>query len=324
MTDLPLDRFRLFESQDVDETRAHVARVFCDHDLGLVGRNAQLDTRMNSRRIHNVALASMTYGGDVKVAPGECGTFFPIMALLSGRGTFRSGRDHIDATPEFIPVASPTLPLSMRLAAGTKLVIARIERPALEAKLSEMIDQSLPWPLEFHLGMDVTEGWGRSWFGQLRLCVEQLDRRDDMWVGSLAARRLEDWLLEGLLLAQPSNYTGLLDGDAPPVPNRAVNTAIDLMLAHPETPLSVSRLAGAAGVSVRALQEGFRRHKGVPPMVYLRNIRLERAHEVLQAAQPGTTTVGAVAAAWGFPHVSRFSGWYKERFGESPSRTLYR
>lgn len=324
MTDLPLDRFRLFESQDVDETRAQVASVFCDHDMGVVGRNARLDTRMNSRRIHNVALASMTYGGDVKVAPGECGTFFPVMALLTGKGSFRSGDEHIDATPGLIPVASPTLPLSMRLAAGTKLVIARIERPAIEAKLRDMIDQSLPWPLEFELGMDITQGWGRTWFGQLRLCVEQLERRDDRWIGSLAARRLEDWLLEGLLLAQPSNYSRLLDGDTPPVPNRAVSIAIDLMHAHPEHQLSVTSLARAAGVSVRALQDGFRRHKGVPPLVYLRNVRLQRAHEALQAAQPGTTTVGAVAADWGFPHVSRFCGWYKERFGESPSRTLHR
>lgn len=324
MNDLPLDRYRLFDSHDVDETRAMVSRVFCDHQLDLVGRGAQLNTRMNCRRIDSVAVAAIAYGGDVRVEPGETGSFFPVLSLLSGSGSFRSGAEYLHATPGVIPVSSPTLHLSMRLTAGTKLVIARIERPALESSLSDMLDSSLPRPLEFRLGMDVTKGLGRGWYQALRLCAEELDRNDDTWAKSLAARGLEKWLMDCLLLAQPSNYSELLLGDTRPVPNRSVNIAIDCMEAHPEQPHSVGSLAGAAGVSVRALQDGFRRHIGMPPLVYLRGVRLQRARGALRAAQQGTTTVGEIASEWGFPHLSRFAGWYRERFGESPSETLYR
>lgn len=324
MTDLPLDRFRLFDSDDVDDTREKVARVFCDHEMGLVGRDARLNTRMNCRRIDNLAIAAITYGGDVRVQPDETETFFPVMALLTGKGSFQSGNEQLHASPGLTAVASPTLPLSMRLVEGTKLLIARIERPALEAKLREMLGESLPWPLEFTLGMNTTKGYGRSWHESFTLCVNELDRPDSMMSNTLAARGFEQGLMEGLLFAQPSNYSRLLEGDTRPVPNRAVNVAIDLMQAHPEFPHTIGSLAGAAGVSVRALQEGFRRHKGVPPLVYLRDVRLRRAHDALRAAQPGTKTVGEIAAEWGFPHLSRFAGWYRERFGESPSRTLHR
>lgn len=322
MNDLPLNRYPLFESHDVEETRERVSRVFCDHELGLVGRDARIDSVMNCQRILNVAVAAITYGGDVRVVPGECESFFPVMTMLSGKGTFRCGVDSVHATPGLAAVASPTLPLSMRLGAGAKLVIARIERPALEAKLADMLGDTLPWPLEFTLGMDTTTGWGNGWYQLFALCAEEIGKQDPSWTDSLAARGLEQLLMEGLLLAQPSNYSRLLAGETRPVPNRAVSTVIEIIEAHPEHPYTVGSLARSAGVSARALQEGFRRHAGESPLLYLRAVRLQRAHDALRAAQPGTMSVGEIATQWGFSHFGRFAGWYRKRYGETPSQTL--
>lgn len=322
MSRLPLAQYPLFDSTDLDDTRERVAQVFCDHRINLVGRAAQLDTHMNCQRIRNTSLASITYGGDVKVEPGECETFFPIMTFLEGRGTFRSGKDSINATPEFIPIASPTRHLSMRLTAGTKLVIARIERPALEATLRDLLDQSLPWPIEFQLGMDTVRGMGATWASAFRRFVNEMDRNDRAWSHSKAAQGLERWLMEGLLLAQPNNYTSILNGEALPVPNRVVDAAIEIMEAHPEWDHTIGSLASAAGVSARALQESFRRHTDATPMRYLRNVRMRRAQQDLLAAEPDTTTVGKIAARWGFQHMSRFASAYHAQFGEYPSTTL--
>lgn len=322
MSDLPLDRFRLFESQDVEETRELVARVFCDHELKLVGRGERLDTRMNCRRVRNMAIAAITYSGAVKVEPGECESFFPVMALLTGRGTFRSDAESLQAVPGLIPVVSPTAHLSMRLAAHTELVIARIERTSLELKLSELLDRRVTWPIRFSLAMDTSTLWGRGWYEAFRLCTLQLDTQGPDWAGTLAARSLESWLMEMLLFAQRSNYTDMLNGDVQPVPNRAVGIAIDIIQAHPEQPHSVGSLASAAGVSARALQEGFKRYAGKPPLTYLRGVRLQRAHDALRVALPGSTTVSKVAWHWGFPHVSRFAGFYRKKYGQTPSQTL--
>ncbi|MDQ1718465.1 MAG: hypothetical protein QOE89_2418 [Pseudonocardiales bacterium] len=38
------------------------------------------------------------------------------------------------------------------------------------------------------------------------------------------------------------------------------------------------------------LQQGFRKAVGVSPMTYLRELRLERAHDQLVAAEPGSAT----------------------------------
>ena len=42
----------------------------------------------------------------------------------------------------------------------------------------------------------------------------------------------------------------------------------------------------------------------------------------LTRADPWQVTVSEVAYRWGFTHLGRFAGAYRERFGETPSQTL--
>ncbi|MFY0409833.1 hypothetical protein, partial [Solicola sp. PLA-1-18] len=56
--------------------------------------------------------------------------------------------------------------------------------------------------------------------------------------------------------------------------------------AHAHRPLPSAEIAAAAGTSVGALQHGFRRHLDTTPTGYLGRVRLERAHEELQRADP--------------------------------------
>lgn len=73
------------------------------------------------------------------------------------------------------------------------------------------------------------------------------------------------------------------------------------------TPLTVSSIASRSFVSVRSLQQGFRRHLGTSPMAYLRAVRLRRAHQTLLESDPSTVSVAAVAYRWGFSNLGRFA-----------------
>ena len=85
---------------------------------------------------------------------------------------------------------------------------------------------------------------------------------------------------------------------------------------------TVHEVSELTGVSVRALQEGFRRQLGTTPMEYVRSCRLEAAHRALRAADPSEASVTDLATAAGFTHLGRFSVDYRKRFGCSPSATL--
>ncbi len=100
-----------------------------------------------------------------------------------------------------------------------------------------------------------------------------------------------------------------------------VRRAIEFAERSP-VPITAQRLAAAAEVSQRSLQDSFRERLGISPGVYLRRLRLNNAHRALAAADPASTTVTQIAMAWGFSHPGRFSVEYRKLFREMPSRTL--
>jgi transcriptional regulator GlxA family with amidase domain len=145
---------------------------------------------------------------------------------------------------------------------------------------------------------------------------------DGILAHRLAIDNLQHLLVQGLLLIQPHNYAEALAEDEPCASTAVVRRAVDLMHANPETPWTTVQLARATGVSARALQKAFQRSGYLPPMTYLRRLRLHKARAELAAHSPSELTVTAVASHWGFLHLSRFAEQYRQLFGESPSETL--
>ena len=134
----------------------------------------------------------------------------------------------------------------------------------------------------------------------VRLIERQASYEHSLLDHPLAAGHLERLLIEGLLLAQPHNYSEALAQPRLPAAPPAVRQAIELMHGRPEHPWTTATLARRVAVSPRSLQDGFARSVGVPPMRYLREVRLQRAHNDVRVADPGTVTVAQVAGRWGF------------------------
>jgi transcriptional regulator GlxA family with amidase domain len=104
---------------------------------------------------------------------------------------------------------------------------------------------------------------------------------------------------------------------------RALRAARDHLADNAGEPLDLSQLAGAAGIGIRALQLGFRRHFGVSISEMLLDIRLAGLHARLAQASPDVS-ITDIAFDLGFTHLGRMAGAYREKFGESPSATLRR
>ncbi|RRQ29188.1 helix-turn-helix domain-containing protein [Rhodococcus sp. Eu-32] len=91
-----------------------------------------------------------------------------------------------------------------------------------------------------------------------------------------------------------------------------------------EREISLVAIAESIHVSPRALQYMFRKHLDTTPTEYLRRVRLHQAHLALVAGDRMKTTVGRVAADWGFSHLGRFAIYYRKHYGVSPHQTLRR
>jgi AraC-like DNA-binding protein len=102
----------------------------------------------------------------------------------------------------------------------------------------------------------------------------------------------------------------------------AVRRAMAFIDANASRPVTLGDIADAARVGTRALQFGFRRHLGLSPMGYLRQVRLGYAHQDLLAADSTTATVTMIARRWGWASPAQFAAAYRRVYGQTPGRTL--
>jgi AraC-like DNA-binding protein len=98
----------------------------------------------------------------------------------------------------------------------------------------------------------------------------------------------------------------------------------EFLEAHPDTPLYLTEICGAIGVSERTLRISCEEHLGMGPIRYLSLRRMHLVRRALLRADPSTATVTRLATDRGFWELGRFSVTYRALFGESPSESLRR
>ena len=74
-----------FRSRDFDEVRAHVSRMYCEHQLQLVNRRSDLDTLTRGFECRSLAVAEVAYGADVLINPGSFEEFYLVQIPTAGR-----------------------------------------------------------------------------------------------------------------------------------------------------------------------------------------------------------------------------------------------
>jgi transcriptional regulator GlxA family with amidase domain len=96
-----------------------------------------------------------------------------------------------------------------------------------------------------------------------------------------------------------------------------IRAAQEVVLAHPERPLTVEVLAEHAQMSVRGFARAFRREVGVSPAAYVEAVRVDRAVDMLAATGAATARV---AEACGFGTVETFRRAFRRQTGTSPAQ----
>jgi len=85
---------------------------------------------------------------------------------------------------------------------------------------------------------------------------------------------------------------------------------------HYTEPIDLDRLAAVAGVSKYHFARSFEGAYGLTPLRYLTRRRIERAQDLLRAAN---LTVTEICLAVGFSSLGSFSARFAELVGESPT-----
>lgn len=310
-------------AHDADEAHEAVTRTYdVPHRMDVLERNPRLAMRLNAIRIGAVTAGYLRYGGEVRLFTEHAGNYH-INIPVTGTCEQRCGSSEPVLTgPDLAAVFLPGHSADLRWRADCAQLCFMIDKTELELELERQLGRPLGQPVRFATAMDLRTPVLQSWLAVLDLVERETARPGGIAHHPLGVAHLQGLVIAGLLLAQPHNYSELLAETARPAPPRAVRRAVELIEGDPGRPWSAALLASEVAVSLRTLQEGFQRSYELAPMAYLREVRLNRVHDELAGAAPGTATITAVAARWGFFNPGRFAAAYQRKFGRLPSETL--
>jgi AraC-like DNA-binding protein len=276
-----------------------------------------------SRHIGGLTLSEIMVHGEMSINFGQCATTYSMHMLQSGHAKFFHRGRTTSAGAGSAYVYTPETTSAAQWAAGTRIIGLKLDRHTVDEARTEVLGGAVTSQADFTPIMATTEEPTHSWSTVLLHFKAHLFRPDSILNQPLVGMPFVDSLVRGFLLAADPRYREAANSSRSGAPHQ-IRQAVDIIEAQPHLPLTVSTLAASCNVSVRTLQETFRRHLNMSPTEYLREVRLRRAHQMLLRSDPSMVSVASVAYHWGFSHPGRFSAAHTARYGESPAVTLHR
>jgi AraC-like DNA-binding protein len=311
---------------DLNEARGFLDPRFYSSCLVPVDRESRVAAQMTVTTFPGLTLSEATFGAELRVSFPELDCYHvnvPVAGRLHTRLQARRARVVV---PGMVEVYEPHAgQVTDRWSADCRVIGVKIKPGMVHHQLAEMLGVTPAGPVRFRPDHGGSSGPMAGWCRLVRWLQDDAVGPRGLTRHPLFTDRLQELVIGGLLVAMDHQYRTRLDAAAGrPVAPRAIRRVIDAVRERPDRAYTLSSLAAIAGLSPRTLQQGFRRHLDTSPMSFVRDTRLEKAHDALRRGEPPHTTVAEVAHRWGFAHPGRFSQIYRARYGISPSETLRR
>jgi AraC-like DNA-binding protein len=313
-------RRSVFATRDPEHAKNY-ARAHGFHVDFLPRDVEHLDMRINGVFLPNIYLGYLQYvtASEVRTSPSlDCYRF-----LMPTRSRLEAvfSNDSAACGPGRGLLVSSRIKL-LRGEHGNAGTTIFLDGPALRRHLMALLGEPPKSDLMFAPIVDLSQGYGQSLDQYAHSAMTDLEQ-GALLVNPISASLFEQFVMVGLLLAHPHNYSDKLYARSCTVAPRDVRRAIDYIEANLDEPIGFADIAAASGIPGRTLSQHFRRFRDTTPMRYLRDARLEKVHEALCGAEPEESIL-QIAGSWGFGHMGRFAAAYRTRFGEAPSETLGR
>lgn len=317
-----LDRFPHLRSRSAEEATAMIGKVFSPHRLAMCGKERALDLRHNRVRLSQLGINVLSYGVPVEIDQRERGDFYMMLHPLQGHAITECGGQSIALDSSTMGLLYPRQPTRMYWSGDCEMLLLEVPRLIFE----EMANATTVQVRHPARALSRTSQPVAAWWQSVLDMTYSLHHHGDRWLAQPRMQlAIEEFLVAGLHTLFSDHGTSSESGTVLSANSqRALQKAIDYIHAHARDRLTVADIASAACVSPRTLEAAFRRRHNQTPLGYVRSVQLDRVHETLRSAviTKRPVQVSDVAKANGFTHMGRFAGYYKQRFGTSPTLTL--
>ena len=323
----PLLQNRLFYSRERVNSHTHVSEELADHILRW--RSGAPDVTMFKGELRQLSLYLLRYGAEVEVTPQPFEGFSLVHMSLRGGVEVESDGNRFVIAQGRAGVITPRRNMRLRWYPGADQLILKVPHTLMRQVGADCGLDSEGRVARLSSGFLLDRNQGGQWHTLVHSLLNVMSMPADSSLSRIWQDDFERNLALFLVAHQsmPEDQVGANRRDAKEAllgggDSRRMNAVVEYMDARLGAPLSLEDMAGAAGVSVRTLNEMCRRHHGMTPMELLRTMRLDAVRARL-LAQPDAS-ITETALSLGFGHPGRFSAYYSDRFGELPRQTQAR
>ena len=313
-----LDRYPLMRTRDVEELHAWMRRNFSVRKMNLPVHPEDFNCVVNHCALSSISLTYARYGAPLD-ATLDNNNFFLQGFPLSGAGVVQWNQHVTQVDPAAGGIAgSPGAEARFEYSRDFSNLILKITPAALVQRLSVLIERPIDPPLKLTGVRDPARVAALGRLVAFLAC--ELQAHGD-GIPPLVVAELEDAILLNFLFANQHNYSEFLEGASRALAPWQVRRVVDFIEQHWDEPISIEQLTRISETSSRSLFLLFKKTYDMSPMVYLSQVRLRHAKELLSHPSPGMS-VTKVGFMCGFSNMGNFAMKYYGAFGEKPSDTL--
>ncbi|HEX2571728.1 MAG TPA: AraC family transcriptional regulator [Polyangia bacterium] len=319
-----LDPASQVDIDDLDLARVRFRGLYTDALIQLPSGQPHFHWRTAQATLGPIVVTQDSLPNGVLLATRECEERNVLLIVHAGGSTMRHRDAHGTITPGRTgAIFSLSYPANLEVPPGGRHQAFILDPQVLGEHWRKLTGAESRGPLLFAPLFSLSDDGGAHLARLAAFINGELEHPRGLAATPLLARNLAEALLTTLLEVVPHNQTSLLERATPAITPACVRRAEAYMDAHTAEPITITDVATATGVSVRALQSTFRRFRDSSPHEYLKARRLELARARLLAPEPDVT-VAMIARLAGYRHIGYFIAAYRHRFGETPGETLQR
>ncbi|MEE1920962.1 AraC family transcriptional regulator [Pseudomonas sp. 148P] len=303
------------DNMSTDDFGALFTRMFGNLYAGMPRPDRQVAIAGVYGRYDGVSFRNLSFRGDLLTGLPDAEDEITFVFPTAGRIVF-SHSSEIIGTPQIGLAVEKTSVKSVSFIDGHSQYGMSIRRSVFARRLSLLLGKPILQPIRFRPMVDLAS----DTFQGIKAIVGMATGNEFdqlMTASSLMPSRLQEMLVDSVLEVWPHNYSEALKRPQKVIAPRHVKLAVEYLHEHPDALVSGSELAGLSNVSLRALQDGFRRFVGTSIVSYQRQVRLQRAYDVLK--QGTSQSISEIALALGFSNVGRFCQYFQSAYGISPA-----
>ncbi len=297
----------------------------CGPHLLRVGKPSNLRFRHTGRKLETLTLGRLEYGTDTQIDIAGANTLKSYSLSLPDEGSQELFVDGLKArsNPSQGLILGPGGEQHLIIDGTCKKLQIAIPVETVSSTLEGLLNRPVQAPVKFSPVMDALEGGTGSWWRMVKNLFSELSFHDGLLANPNVAMGYSEWIVRGLLISQPSNYSREIEAALQPkIPSYMVRAKTFIEL-NCRNGICLEDIEAAAAIPRYKLFESFRKYLGIAPMTYLKQVRLLGVRRDL-LKQQDHRNVAEIATAWGFTHLGRFSSDYRKMFDEVPSQTMSR